>query len=287
MEIIGHQKQWQFLKKSAESQKISHAYLFSGQEKLGKKKVALEFIKLINGAESLKSPDLILIEPEKKEIKIFQIRELIQKLSLKPYSALFKIAIIDKADLMTNQAQSALLKTLEEPKSKTLLILISEKPDMLFLTIRSRCEIIKFFPVRETEIKKYLREKGLSEETSNFCLGKPGEAIDFISNPQKLEEKKRIIKNLIKLSSSELVFRFQCAKDLSNQLDLKEVLEVWLLYFRNTLLTRVIAKDKNEDLVSSFTRLKNIINQIQKTIFLLTTTNINPRLALEVLMLEL
>ena len=278
MEIIGHQKQWQFLKKSAELQKISHAYLFSGQEKLGKKKVALEFIELINGAESLKSPDLILIEPEKREIKISQIRELIQKLSLKPYSAPFKIAIIDKAHLITNEAQSALLKTLEEPKDKTILILISENPEMLFPTIRSRCEIIKFLPVKETEIKKYLKEKGLLEEISNLCLGKPGEAIDFISNPQKLEEKKKIIKNLIKLSSSELVFRFQYAKDLSSRLDLKEVLEIWLLYFRNILLTKEY---------HSFTRLKNIINQIQKTIFLLTTTNVNPRLALEVLMLEL
>ena len=64
--IIGHQKQWQFLKKSVELGKISHAYLFSGQEKLGKKRIALEFVKLINGRNfDLGHPDLILIKPEK------------------------------------------------------------------------------------------------------------------------------------------------------------------------------------------------------------------------------
>jgi len=282
--IIGHQKQWQFLKKSVKLGKISHAYLFSGQEHLGKKRIALEFVKLINGENfGLGHPDLILIEPKGgAPIQIAQIRELIQKLSFKPYSALFKVVLIDQAHLMTKDSQNSFLKTLEEPKGRTLLILITQAPERLLATISSRCEIIKFSPVKEDEIKSYLKEK-LSdkdwEEASKFCLGRPGEAIDFVSDHQKLENRKKIIKELIKISNSELASRFQYAKELSRESNLREILDIWLSYFRNVLL------EKNSQY--SFPRLKNILNQIQNTNFLISTTNINSRLALEILMLEL
>ncbi len=307
MEIIGHQKQWQFLKKSVEFGKISHAYLFSGQEHLGKKRIALEFVKLINGENfDIGHPDLILIESEKgasiqitatappathqkNEIHISQIRELIQKLSLKPYSALFKVAIIDQAHLMTKEAQHSFLKTLEEPKGKTLLILITEAPKRLLATIPSRCEVIKFSPVKEVEIKSYLREN-LSdkdwEEASKFCLGRPGEAVDFISDPQKLENRKKIIKELIKISNSGLAFRFQYAKELSKDSNLREILDIWLSYFRNILLSTINNQQSTINKYSFF-KLKNILSQIQNTNFFLTSTNVNPRLALEILMLEL
>ena len=288
--IIGHQKQRQFLKKSVELGKISHAYLFSGEERLGKKRIALEFVKLINGENfNIGHPDLILIEPKGgAPIQIAQIRELIQKLSLKPYSAPFKVAIIDQAHLMTKEAQHSFLKTLEEPKGKTLLILITEAPKRLLATIPSRCEVIKFSPVKEVEIKSYLKEN-LSdkdwEEASKFCLGRPGEAVDFISDPQKLENRKKIIKELIKISNSGLASRFQFAKDLSAPSDLKEILSIWLSYFRAVLLSKV--EDPNLYPNYSFFKLKNILSQIQNTNFLLASTNVNPRLALEILMLEL
>lgn len=290
MEIIGHQKQWQFLKKSVELGKISHAYLFSGQERLGKKRIALEFVKLINGENfDIGHPDLILIESKKGGIQIAQIRELIQKLSLKPYSAPFKVAIIDQAHLMTKEAQHSFLKTLEEPKGKTLLILITEAPKRLLATIPSRCEVIKFSPVKEVEIKSYLKENFSDkdwEEASKFCLGRPGEAVDFISDPQKLENRKKIIKELIKISNSGLAFRFQFAKDLSKESNLREILDIWLSYFRNILLSTINNQQSTINKYS-FSKLKNILSQIQNTNFLLTSTNVNSRLALEILMLEL
>lgn len=257
--LIGHQKQWQFLKKSAKSGKISHAYLFSGPEHLGKKKIALEFVKLINRWQGPIedgrvvggwSPDLILIAPQQGgEIQISQIKELIQKLSLKSYSAPFKCAILDKAHLMNQEAQNCFLKTLEEPKGKTLLILITESPEMLFPTIRSRCEIIKFFPVKTAEIENYLETQGISRKESaqiiKLSMGRPGLAIDFISDPQKLENQKRIIKELIEISKSDLSFRFQYVRDLSKNPNLKEILEVWLFYFRSILLGSLTPKFKS------------------------------------------
>jgi DNA polymerase-3 subunit delta' len=289
MEIIGHQRQWQLLKQRAESGKVSHAYLFSGQEKLGKKRIALEFVKLVNGDNFDRGhPDLILIEPKEREIKIAQIRELIQKLSLKSYSAPFKVAIIDQAHLMTRDSQNSFLKTLEEPKGRTLLILITETPERLLPTILSRCEIVKFSPVKEAEIKSYLRKKISDkdwEEASKFCLGRPGEAVDFASEPEKLENRKKIIRELIKVSNSGLASRFQSAKELAALSNLREILSIWLSYFRTLLLSKV----KEPELYPnySFPKLKNILGQIQNTNFLISTTNINQRLALEILMLEL
>ena len=273
MEIIGHQKQWNFLKRISETNKLAHAYLFTGEEKIGKKKVALEWASLLCEPSPKHHPDLILIEPINKIIQISQIRELIWKLSLKFYSAPFKIAIIDNAHLMNQEAQNALLKILEEPKGKTLLILITEFPEVLYPTILSRVQKIKFYPVKKKEIKEYLIKKGLkeeeAEEMSEFSYSKPGLAIDFLSDSEKLKNQKKIIKELIILIKSNLSFRFQYAKELSEKENIKEVLDIWLRYFRKELLTRT-----------------NLIKQIQNMGFLISTTNVNIRLALETLMLE-
>ena len=292
--IIGHQKQWQFLRKSLELGKRAHAYLFSGETQLGKKKFALEFAKLINGENfDFGHPDLILIEPyEGREIQIIQIRELIQKLSLKPYSAFLKVAMIDQAHLMNSEAQNCFLKTLEEPKGNTILILITEAPETLFPTIRSRCEIIKFYPVKISEIENYLESQGISKEKSKaiakLSLGRPGLAIDFLTNPQKLENQKKVIEELIKISSGKtsLSLRFQYAKDLVMNPELSEILNIWLSYFRTLLLEQFLPPEVKKP-EYPFSKLKNIIKQIQNTIFLISTKNINPRLALEILMLEL
>ena len=128
---------------------------FPAQEKLGKRKLALEWIKLFFGGNVKleKNPDLILIEPEENEIKISQIRDLNWKLSLKPFAASLKVAIIDKSHLMNQEAQNCFLKTLEEPKENTYLILITEYPDSLLSTILSRSKILNFIRFRKKKLK--------------------------------------------------------------------------------------------------------------------------------------
>lgn len=285
--ILGHKKQWQFLKKSAEINKISHAYLFSGQEHLGKKKTALEFASLLLGkdVENNHHPDLILIRAEEKEIQIGQIRDLIWKLSLKPYSAPLKVAIVDQAHLMNQESQNCFLKTLEEPKDKTLIILITEYPETLLPTILSRCEQIKFYPLKKEEIRDYLKSRDLPEnkikDIIDISLGRPGIALDLLENPEKLKEREEKVKEIIKTSSADLANRFQYVQELAQSGNIKEILDIWLSYFRNALLLSAGKKEK-----SLLLKLKNIIKAIQKTDFLIATTNVNPRLALEILMME-
>jgi len=340
--LIGHQKQWQFLRKSAETGRISHAYLFVGQAQLGKKTLAIEFVewllvdeavassspfanarvvdeavassspfanaRVVDELRSLHSlrsvneniqekqhPDFIFVEPKGGEIQISQIREFIRRLSFKPLISPFKAAIIDQAHCMNQEAQNCLLKTLEEPKGRAVLILITEYPETLFPTILSRCEIIKFYPVRKIEIKKYLERQGIPskelEELIRSCMGRPGVAIDFISDPQKLENQRRAVKDLIKFSNSELSTRFQYVKDLSQApQNLREILDIWLGYFRNVLLARITDKKPSNGLQFnnySSARLRKILKLIQRINFLIAKTNINPRLALEILAIEL
>lgn len=306
--LVGHQKQQRFLKKSAEKGKTSHAYLFSGQEKLGKKTIALDWISWILGEPVTKlltgiKPDFILVEPIEKEIKISQIRELNWKLSLRSYSvSSFKTVIIDKAHSMNQEAQNCFLKTLEEPRGKTILILITEHPEVLLPTILSRTEIIKFYPVSKKEIEDYLTKKGVPQKKikiiSQISQGKPGMAIDFLNQPQKLKELEVFFDETAKLTEADLASRFQYVQNIFKSSRLKEILNTWLFYFREALLFKmgaensfkffsklILSRSSEENrklLKSDIKRLK----EIQKTDFLISTTNVNSRLALENLMLK-
>ncbi len=280
--IIGHEKQWQFLKKASEMKKLPHALLFSGQEKIGKKTLALELGNYLCGSSVEKHPDLILIEPEKEKIQIFQIRDLISRLSFKPYSASLKIGIIDKAHTMTFEAQSSFLKLLEEPKGDTLLILITEYPETLLSTITSRVQIMRFSPVKKELIEKYLLKKGISkkkaEKLTSISLGRPGRVIDFLSDPQKLEEREKIIDDLFKLKNSFLSERFKYAKELSKERrKAEEVFSLWLEHLRKILITKE----------NSFENLSSFIKELQTIRFLLYTTNISCKLAIENLLIHL
>jgi len=304
--IIGHQKQWQFLKRAFSNSRLAHAYLFSGPEQIGKKTLAFEFVKLINcqkagpkeKACSLCSscrmiekgihPDLVFLEPEplKKEIQISQVRNLIEKLYLKPFLSPFKVAIIDLAHLMNAGAQHCILKTLEEPRGKTVLILISEHQESLLGTVRSRLQEIKFFFVSGQEMRNLLKRKGIEEgklETMlNLCLGRPGRALDLLEKPEKIKKERELKLELAKMIDSDLNSRFLLAETLAQEFS-QEILEAWLRYFREILFKGLEGKGINASLL----KVKNVIREIEKTIYLISTTNINKRLALENLMLDL
>ncbi|MDO8424655.1 MAG: hypothetical protein Q7S70_01805 [bacterium] len=282
--IIGHQIQWQYLKRLAELDKIPHALLFSGPEKVGKRTVALEFAKLLIGESKEWHPDLILIEPEEGETKIAQIRDLIWKVSLKPYSAPFKVAVIDSADKMTREAQNCFLKTLEEPKEKTFLILIAEHSEVLLPTILSRCQIVKFHPVPKSEIEDYLKEKGLDrpkiEEVSDVASGLPGRAVEIFLEPEKLIERKKTVGELQEAMGKDLAYRFQLAKALAEKDNLREILKIWQGYLRGLVVSSFSPSPLLKKNVA-------ILKQIQNISYLIQNTNVNRRLALEILMLEI
>jgi len=297
--IVGHEKIWQYLLKSREQEKLSHAFLFSGEEQLGKRTLAFEFANYILKEDITKKqhPDFIFVEPEKKEIQIPQIRECIWRISLKPSVSFYKIAIIDQAHCLNQQAQNCLLKTLEEPKGNSLIFLISEQPERLLPTILSRCQKLKFYPVPQEKIRKYLKTQNISDSQTQEILdisgGRPGLAIDLATSVNRLKKQKALISDFVKAINSDLVVRFQYAESLTKEpQNLKETLDVLLRYFRQILISDVakISQPKysieNKLDSTPAAKLKNIAKLIQQTNFLISSTNVNPRLALEILMLE-
>ncbi len=305
MAIVGHKIQREFLKKSFENSRISHAYLFSGVDGLGKKTVALEFVKLINDQKkdlSKNHPDLIMVEPQ-PSIQISQIRDIQKALSLRPFSAPFKIAIIDEAEKMTAQAQNCLLKTLEEPKGQAILFLISSSPEMLFETVRSRVQSLEFYPLASAEMRDFLKSKTslLNLEKLVFISeGRPGKAIDFLKNPEKLEVWWQMFEDVQKLVDSNISSRFKYLNDFFQENNSKEFLNIFLRYFRLALLSKCSALPKifsqnasklkiSRDFNKSYSleRIKDIIKIGEKIRFLVSNTNINRKLALETLFLNI
>ena len=278
--IIGHKKQQDFLKKIIEEG--SRSLLFTGPESLGKKKVALEFLNSLFKGKVDNHPDFILVNPLDGKIRINQIRELSSRISLKPIKSSSFGVIVDQAHLMNREAQNCFLKTLEEPKSSAILILVTEYPDFLLPTIFSRCERLKFYPVKKEEIESYLRENDIIGEKAdniiNISLGRPGKIINFLEKPESLENRRKVINDLIKIMQSPLSERFQYVQELVKREDIKEVLIVWLSYLREALLLN--------NNVKSLSKLKKILNKIQETIFLISNTNTSLKLALEVLVIE-
>ncbi len=131
-----------------------------------------------------KHPDVRIVEPEKTTISIDQIRELINEVAFQPFEAHYRIVILDPADQMKTEAQNSLLKTLEEPTSRTVIILVTTKPYMLLETIRSRARLLRFGEIAPDAVEKHLVEQGiLSGEDAHLaavlCGGSLSKAMAF------------------------------------------------------------------------------------------------------------
>jgi DNA polymerase-3 subunit delta' len=303
---IGHKKQKEVLEKLAKGKNIPHALLFSGAEKIGKKEVAIDFVKSIfceknkgfcgecyscRTIDSSNFPDLSIIEPKDRNIEIEEVRDLQNRLSLKSYNNSLKVGIINDAHLMRKDAQNALLKTLEEPKGDTVLILITSYPQMLLGTIRSRLEEIKFSVVSRKEIEDHLIALGSNTEKAKeialISSGQIGKAIEFFKDEDKLSFFNKAVKDIVSLAHSEMYKRFDFAKEFKeNQDEIVDVLDVWERFMRREILLKVYG-NKGSLENYSLKKIKEIIDELEKTKYLIENTNVNKKLALENLLITL
>jgi len=312
--IIGHQKILDFFKKSIKNDRLAHAYLFAGPANVGKRTMALELIKMLNGCDITEAmhPDALVIEPavtEKEKVKkqseigISEVRKVRHQLSLSPYSAPYKIALIDQAEKMTDEASNCLLKTLEEPSGKSILILITANQNSLLATIISRCQLIKFLSVPNNIILKEIQKISQGRMANNNSLnkiirlsnGRPGLTMRYLQDSRLLKNQDEIIEQLQKIIGSDLNDKYRLAEDMSKDIpQARHILNCWLFWFRDVILSSCNCSDlmiypqtSNYSNYYSLSKLKKIIQAIRKTRSLLENSSFNSRLALEVLMLEL
>ncbi len=191
------------LRKAWDANRLSHALLLQGAQGLGKHSFAAWLACAVLCDRSAGStlnccgecpscalfaagshPDLLLVMPEedKQQISIDQIRAATERLTKTSYRRGYKVALVDPAHLMTPSAANSVLKTLEEPSSRTLLVLITSQPSMLLPTVRSRCQKVTITrPSREQAIE-WLREKSgraIEPALLEFAGGAPLRALAY------------------------------------------------------------------------------------------------------------
>lgn len=289
--IIGNKKIAELLEKSYAQNKLSHAYLFDGPEHIGKRTLALDFCRMVledTRPDIEKNPDVIIVTQleEKKEIIIDQIRELEKNVSFSPYHAKFKVAIIDQAEKMNKEASNALLKTLEEPSKTTILILITSDSGRILETIRSRCQVLKFLPVKKEELRSYFK-KGIDDEKDlerimEISGYKPGKIIDLMNNRDLKNELEGELEYLSKISKKGNIERMEKAEAMSecDQEKIISLLDLWIFSFRKELVLDY-AKRQNES-IADVARKIHLIGKTKEDIL---TKNVNLKLALENLIL--
>ena len=237
--IIGNEKNKNILKKSIEQNQISHSYIFSGIEGIGKKEIAKQFAKEILCSNIINNPDFFLIEPEDGKIKIDTIRELQKKIAEKPINLGKKVYIINDAELMTKEAQNALLKTLEEPPEYAVLILITSNENNLLSTIKSRCTRMSFSPLDNKEVEKYIKSNydiNLSERILELSQGSIGRAIKLSENQELYNNVEKI---LVKMQEKDLIDIIKLSEEIYKSKDeIKYILE-----YMNSLSLQLSKKD--------------------------------------------
>lgn len=215
--IVGNTKIKQELKNVANSNAVSHSYLFVGEEGIGKKQIAREFAKMIlclsqekencNQCDSCikfisnNNPDFIEISEDGNSIKIAQIRELQEKIYQKPIVSSKKVVIIDNSEKMTEEAQNSLLKTLEEPPEYIVIILITSNENKLLNTIKSRCLKLSFVNIDSKEMLEYIDQNQEIQKPSQsileLCNGSIGRLIKINDNIEEYNQIDVITKDMI------------------------------------------------------------------------------------------
>lgn len=268
-DIIGQESIKKHLQTAIKTGNLSHAYIINGEYGSGRQTIASALAKTIQcqsktddtdacgvctsckQAESHNHPDIKYITHDKTSISVNDIREQLNNdISIKPYSSEYKIYIIPDANKMTEQAQNALLKTIEEPPVYAIIILLTENCDSLLPTIRSRCVTLTMNPVEKDKICTYLENKFQLEPeqaqiAANYCQGNIGKAIRFASSSDFIEMKNQVLKLLKNLDSMDIASIIDTIKEFStHKNDINDYLDLMLLWYRDVLMFKV-TKDAN------------------------------------------
>lgn len=330
--IIGHQRQISYLRRVFERDTLAHAYLFHGPAGVGKRSVALAcagrlLCRRASSATGLEGcgicedcelvarslhPDLIVLSfdqsraegknerdpstPLRAGIGIENIHELQRRLALSPWRGGRKVVIIDQAEALSRDAQSSLLKTLEEPDAKTVFFVIAGSPDALLATVRSRCVSMRFAALGDAALALLLTTVSASQrgELVSLAEGRPGVLVQLIQDASFREECRTAAKQRARLVGMDLAARFAFAEALSRDADTMASAFVHLLRVVRGDLKRAISEVKLRRLRSltsyqdgRIARLTAFLSILLEHLRLLETTAVNRRLVADSVLFEL
>ncbi len=317
--ILGHRRPIRLLQKAILNDHLPQAYLFFGPEGIGKGLTAVTLAKALNCEEGKEDccdkclscrriedsnhPDVMVIRPDGRFIRIDSIRQLQRALSYRAYEGKKRVCILEGADQMKAEGANALLKTLEEPPRDTLLILLATESESLLPTIVSRCQQVRFTPLPidamiEVLTRQLSIEKGEARTLAELSQGSLGKAFEMFEH-EVWEKRQEIIRDLMGLSSQGVQRAFAMAESLAGLGEsLPLIFPVMMSWYRDLMVwkehkdvDRLINQDFHKDVKEravlmsprSLVRRIEAINQTSKALNL----NANPRLAMESLMLQL
>lgn len=267
-DILGNDMVKDHFKKAIEGHKVSHAYILTGEAGMGRKSIANAFAMTLlcekGGSEpcmvchSCKQvlggnhPDLIYVTHEKPaSIGVDDIREQINDtIMIRPYSSYYKIYIVDEAEKMTVQAQNALLKTIEEPPSYAVILLITTNQEAFLPTILSRCIQLKLKPLKDFTVKSYLTEHlhvpdKEAEVCAAFARGNLGKAIHLSSSDEFKELYQKVMSVIKSVGDMDITMLLDCIREIKDQkFEMNDMLDLMQFWFRDVLMFKV-TKDMN------------------------------------------
>ncbi|HAV11862.1 MAG TPA: hypothetical protein DCX32_04985 [Candidatus Moranbacteria bacterium] len=299
MNFVGNKKAVSFIEKTLERGATSQAYLFSGPESVGKFFLAQAFAKSLINEGSLRFEDsgagglvvdLVVIKPEieerkgvikERDITIERVREARKDLALFPHSGKRKVLIVDNAHKMNITSQNAFLKILEEPNSTSVIILVTHEDSKILPTIKSRCQKVNFGLVgREMEMEMgSLVGEDFAGKYGALAMGRPGLLFEMAREKERLEYHVGSYEQFRKVFSMDLNQRLSFAEKMSKDVNAAiGTLNVW-----NWILRKEGLEDGGRELGETYLK----ISAIEDSMATLKSTNANPRLVLENLLISI